>query len=61
MVDPADYLHAEIRLGSGLCQVVDRNGREVMACRRGNDKAAIRDLRLFVDQIIAERASAPET
>ncbi len=57
MVDPADYLHAELRIGTGLCQVVDRNGREVLACRRGNDKAAIRDLRIFVDQILTERTT----
>ena len=60
MVDPNDYLHAQVRLGTGLCEVVNANGRMVMGCRRGNDKAAIRDLRIFIEQILAERASASE-
>lgn len=55
VIDPNDFLHVQIRIGSGLCQVLDQRGREVLACRRGNDRAAIRDLRQFIDQLVCER------
>lgn len=58
MVDPSDYLHAQIRRGSGRCQIVDGFGREILACVRKADRDAIRSMRVFIDQLIEDRNTA---
>lgn len=58
MVDPNDCLHVQIRLGTGLCQVVTQSGREILACRRRSDEGAIKSLRRFVEQIQKERVAS---
>ena len=55
MVDPRMFLHAQIRLGSKECEVVDMNGTVLFGARGTSDLDAIKRLRICVENMRVER------
>lgn len=55
MVDPSDYLHAQLKIGSNECDIVNMNGKVLMTSRGHNDRSAIKNMAALIDEMIAER------
>jgi hypothetical protein len=60
MRNPRDYLHAQIRVGSKCCEIVDGENQPFMRTFGTSDMAAIRNMQALVDAMIEDRKPKEE-